>query len=716
MTSQNRRHFIKSIAAVSAASAAASSPYIQIIQQALAMPANNATGTIADVEHIVILMQENRSFDHYFGTMAGVRGFGDPFTQPLPDNRSIWEQAHTETDQPRIVMPFHLSEEAGNAQRADSTPHSAESTHLAWDDGKKDCWPNHKTQNAMGYYTERELPVQFALAKAFTICDAYFSSLNSPTGPNRIMLWTGNSDPFGQNGGPAYENAFMGLGPSSEGYSWTTYPERLEAAGVSWKVYVDAQDYYEDNPLVGFRAYRHANEAVGNASDGSPYPAYRDSDNEIDPLYKGVANTMPHGGMLETFKADVAAGRLPAVSWIVAPEAYCEHPAESAPVQGAWYTMEVLKTLVGNPDIWRKTAMFVMFDENDGYFDHLPQPGAPSFNPDRSFAGASTEDTRSEYFDVTRVTGLGPRVPMTVISPWSCGGWVNSEVFDHTSVIRFMEKRFGVEEPQISAYRRAITGDLTSCFDFSGLNEAPAINAPALDRAQADALTSAQAAQPYISVPSVAQQTLPRQLPGILPSRALPYALHVDATVAADRGSVTLMFRNIGTQAAVFHVCDKRHLDQIPRRYTVGAGRQLAGEWSIADADEGHYDLWVLGPNGFHRAFSGRLDADLSQPSPEIRISYDIASNCIIALLDNTGGAPCEFHAKANAYAAPAPQTATVVPGGRTSMGWSVSQYGNWYDFTVDVPRLAGFQRRFAGRIENGRDLISDPAMGLPRT
>ena len=179
---------------------------------------------------------------------------------------------------------------------------------------------------------------------------------------------------------------------------------------------------------------------------------------------------------------------------------------------------------------------------------------------------------------------------------------------------------------------------------------------------------------------------------------------------------VTLAFRNIGRQAAVFHVCDKRHLDQIPRRYTVGAGKQLGGEWLISEADEGHYDLWVLGPNGFHRAFVGSISADRSFASPEIRVSYDVAGNRVIALLENTGGAPCEFSAKANAYSSPAPATATVAPGEQASMEWAVSEYGNWYDLTVDVPALAGFQRRFAGRLENGHDLISDPAMGVPRT
>ncbi|MGM7343321.1 alkaline phosphatase family protein, partial [Acinetobacter baumannii] len=126
------------------------------------------------------------------------------------------------------------------------------------------------------------------------------------------------------------------------------------------------------------------------------------------------------------------------------------------------------------PEVWSKTALLINFDENDGYFDHMPSPSAPSRLKNGQYAGKSTlsnADMQDEYFDHAapegshsqptpdgRVYGPGPRVPLYVISPWSRGGWVNSQVFDHTSVLMFLEKRFGVKEPNISPYRRAVCG------------------------------------------------------------------------------------------------------------------------------------------------------------------------------------------------------------------------------------------------------------------
>ncbi|KAG1309405.1 hypothetical protein G6F62_014825 [Rhizopus arrhizus] len=102
------------------------------IRRALAIPANNRTGTINDVEHVVILMQENRSFDMYFGTFKGVRGFGDRITIPLAQNRSVWEQ----TNGTRVVMPYHLDSTQGNAQRVSGTPHDYVDAQMAWDGGR----------------------------------------------------------------------------------------------------------------------------------------------------------------------------------------------------------------------------------------------------------------------------------------------------------------------------------------------------------------------------------------------------------------------------------------------------------------------------------------------------------------------------------------------------------------------------------------------------
>ena len=449
------------------------------IRRALAMPtASSASGTIADVRHVVILTQENRSFDHYFGTMPGVRGFNDRFPIPLPNRRTVWQQSydpalapahHTRpdaNDQHRLIYPYVLDGRNGNAQRAPNTNHGWADGQAAWDNGRKTHWPTVKRPCSMGYYTREALPFHFALAEAFTVCDAYHCSVNSSTHPNRLMMMTGNFDPKGLAGGPAIENEFDTMGPSSAGYTWMTYPERLESAGISWKLYQNSPDFYEDNPLVGFRQYRRANERHGNATNGSPYPPYEDAHNAGNPLYKGIANTMPDGGLLQAFRDDIGRGALPQVSYIAAPEAYCEHGDPSSPIQGGWYIEQVLNALTAHPEIWQHTVLIVNYDENDGFFDHAAQPAAPSYNPDGSFAGKSTVSTEDEYAG-RFVVGLGARVPAMIVSPWSRGGWINSQVFDHTSIIQFLERCFGVAEPSISAYRRAICGNLMSCFDFT---------------------------------------------------------------------------------------------------------------------------------------------------------------------------------------------------------------------------------------------------------
>src|SRR5690606_3818322 len=177
-------------------------------------------------------------------------------------------------------------------------------------------------------------------------------------------------------------NQWDGLGASTEGWTWTTYPERLQQAGVTWKVYQNLPDNFTDNSLAGFQQFRRANEQAGNAPDGAPYPMWTPAMDAANPLYKGVANTMPDGGMLQALRDDAASGSLPQVSWVVAPAAYSEHPGPSSPVQGAWYIQEVLDALTANPEVWSKTVLLINFDENDGFFDHVPPPAAPSFNPD----------------------------------------------------------------------------------------------------------------------------------------------------------------------------------------------------------------------------------------------------------------------------------------------------------------------------------------------
>ncbi|SDV50127.1 phosphocholine-specific phospholipase C [Chitinasiproducens palmae] len=739
----SRRQFLQSATGAGLA-AAALAAFPLSIRKALAIPANNATGTIKDVEHVVILMQENRSFDHYFGTLKGVRGFGDRFPIPMPNGRKVWQQ---ERSNGALLTPYHLDGTANNAQRSSGTPHSWVDSQQAWDHGRIAQWPRYKTDTSMGYFKEQEIPFQFALANAFTLCDAYHCAMHTGTDANRTVHLTGTNGPTAQN--VAYVNNewdWISGTPGSDavGYSWKTYAERLEDAGIDWICYQNMPDEWGDNMLGAFRQFRAANLASGfpvssggepnspyaDTGQALPYHAYdRSTDNARQPLYKGVANTLPGttpDTYLDAFRRDIREGKLPQVSWLNAPSIYCEHPGPSSPVQGAWFIQEVLDALTAVPEVWSKTVLLVNFDENDGYFDHVPSPSAPSRNADLSLAGRSTlseTDMAAEYFTQPppdgstsqpapdgRVFGPGPRVPLFVISPWSRGGWVDSQVFDHTSVLRFLEARFGVQEPHISPYRRAICGDLTSAFNFATPNDEvlPKL-AGRLSRAAADQLRARQEALPAMPLPSDVQ--LPIQASGTRPSRALPYELHTSARCDAS-GTVKLLFANTGKQAAVFHVYDRHHLDRLPRRYVVEADKTLDDTWNAAADSLGRYDLWVLGPNGYHRHFVGdtaRL-AD-THVQAEIRVCYDIANGNVYADLINSGTAECTFTVAAPVYRDDGPWTVTVPAGGEQSLHWELADSGRWYDFEVKCSHDATFLRRFAGRVETGEHSVSDPAM-----
>jgi len=712
MTS-SRRNFLK-MAGGSAAATAALAAFPPAIRRALAIPANNATKSIRDVEYVVVLMQENRSFDHYFGTMNGVRGFSDRFPIPLAGGRTVLEQTYATGNTNRVVLPYHLDQTLGNAQRVSGTPHSQPDGQAAWDLGRMSAWPTSKKTQSMGYYTEQELGFQYALANAFTLCDAYHCSFHGGTNTNRLFHWTGTNDPFGRNGGPVIDNSGDSLNATGINYTWTTYPERLQSAGVTWKVYQNMPDNYTDNPLAGFAQYRAANAAKGNAIDGAPYPPYTAADEAVSPLYKGISNTMPDGGFVQALRDDVAAGTLPQVSWVVAPATYSEHPGPSSPVQGAWYTQQVIDALTSNPDIWSRTVLLINFDENDGFFDHLPPPCAPALDGKGLPVGYTSMDASPEYYSVDKTPfGPGPRVPMYVVSPWSRGGWVNSQVFDHTSVLRFLEQRFGVAETNISAYRRAVMGDLTSAFDFVNPNGNVTVGV-SFDKAKADADRAAQDAKTQIPVPTVAAQSVPVQAKGTRPSRALPYTLHTSGVEEPATNSFLLRFKNDGKQAAVFHVYDRLNLSDVPRRYALEAGVSHDARIDVS-ADNGRYDLWVLGPNGYHRAFQGDVTAQKAAgggAAPEIQVCYDDGPEPKVWLtLINRGSATCTFTIKPNAYRTDGPWSFEVPAGKSLDQGYPVKSQANWYDFTVTTQQ-GGFNRRFAGRLENGVHTTSDPAMG----
>ncbi|HEY0915217.1 MAG TPA: phospholipase C, phosphocholine-specific [Solimonas sp.] len=696
----DRRRFLQ----LAGAGVAGATIFPQILAEALAIPAARRSGTIHDVEHVVILMQENRSFDHYFGTLRGVRGFGDRFTVPQSGGRTVWEQRNLAG---QVIRPYHLDSSAGNAQRVSGTPHGWADSIPAWNKGRFGRWPTFKENQSMGYYRQAELPFQFALADAFTICDAYHCAYHGNTNPNRLFMFTGWNDPHGTGGGPRLYNDNDDLGPSGEGFTWTTYAERLEAAGVSWKVYQDMDDNFTDNSLEGFRNFRLAWEN-------------RESEPNNPLLLKGLSTTMK-AGSFDGLRNDVLAGRLPQVSYVVGPAGYSEHTGPSSPVQGGWFTQEVLRALIADPEVWSKTVLLVMFDENDGFFDHMPSPAAPSFLAAGQItgakAGASTADDSGERYATNANSrdpsfvgssfGPGPRVPMYIVSPWSRGGWVNSQAFDHTSIIRFLEARFGVAEPTITPYRRAFMGDLTSCFNFANPNDEAFPALPYGTREQADALRQAQEQLPQIAAPTGDAGTLPQQERGVRYSRALPYELHVEPLRSAL--GLELFFSNTGSAGAVFHVYNQNDLDGVPHRYAVEPGKQLSHRWTPGLT--GNHDLWVLGPNGFHRHFrnAGALS---SAASPEVRVCYDIANGDVSLKLRNDGTAACTFHVAANAYRNDGPWSFKVEAGREIEHFWALADSGAWYDLSVTVDEDAAFLRRVAGRVETGRHSVSDPAMG----
>ncbi|HYG43598.1 MAG TPA: phospholipase C, phosphocholine-specific, partial [Bordetella sp.] len=663
-------------------------------------------GTINDVKHVVILMQENRAFNHYFGAMRGVRGFGDRFPIPLASGKSVWFQS----DGTQEVPPYHLDRESMNAIFVPGTPHSFSDAQAAWNQGKFGFWPKYKNVHSMGYYRRNDIPFQYALAEAFTICDGYHCSITTGTDPNRIVFWSGsNFNPeLGRLGinctdsdsepnnlrcwitGALPEPGYTYQGSS---FKWPTLPDLLEKSGVSWRFYQDP-----NNNWTGAMHGGLAFESFRTAEPGSP-------------LYeKGMSHYS-----LEALTNDVRNNTLPEVSWVLPSPPESEHPGGGGSTsQGADYISRVLDALTANPEVWAKTAFFITFDENDGLFDHLPPPAVPSYDADGNLMGKSTVALDGEYFSdparkylkaddtisgTTRPWGLGPRVPMYVISPWSRGGWVNSEAFDHTSLGRFLEQRFGITVDSISPWHRAVCGDLTSAFDFETPNDPSFPTLP--DNSDYAAQEAQQRTMPRADPPLTPQPLY--QEPGTRYSRALPYELHVSARVGDD-GRVKLIFSNTGKAGAVFHVYDKNHLDLIPRRYTVEAGKMLEDDWD-APADGGDYDLWVYSTNGFVRTFSGNSGTGAKV---EAQVCYDVQEGSVYAKVANNGAAAARVTLQANAYRTDGPWTLDVPAGQVAEQHWVLADSGNWYDFTLEADGLA---RRFAGRVETGSHTVSDPAM-----
>lgn len=695
----DRRTFLK---LVSSGALAASLP--SSIARALEIPAHNSHGSIEDVEHIVIFMQENRSFDHYFGTLRGVRGFGDPRAVKLPNGDPVWYQPNGSGG---YLLPFHPDVSNAGLSFIEDTDHGWNKTHNALNKGNLDQWVIEKGSTSMTFLTRQDIPFHYALADAFTVCDAYHCSLLGPTDPNRYHMWTGWVGNDGSGGGPVIDN-------SEAGYDWHTYPERLTKAGISWKVYqdigagLDAPDFwgwgnnayignYGDNSLLYFHQYQ-------NSTPGSPLYQAALTGTDIKSLPGSNPQVAPH--LVDQFRADVLANKLPKISYIVAPEAYSEHPNWPANY-GAWYIAQFLDALTANPAVWSKTALFLTYDENDGLFDHMVPPTPPQ----NSAQGLSTVPTTNEIFPGNASYqagpyGLGVRVPMVVISPWSKGGYVSSEVFDHTSLIRFIERRYaednpGLIESNITPWRRAVAGDLTSAFNFRN----PNTTMVALPSTASWVPPNQNRYPDYVPAPP-ANQKLPAQEAGIRPARPVPYQVDVYGDPNFSTGAFTIQFANEG-KTAVFQV-RSGNSSQGPWTYTLGEDQQISDSFAIKANNLTAYDLSVYGPNGFLRAFKGSITG-ANAANLSVRTAYHGEDNAITLYGVNRGAQTVTIRLT-NVYTGEV-LSSDIHAGESGHHTFPLHATNGWYDFIIEVAQDASFRYQVAGHLETGKESTTDPAI-----
>jgi phospholipase C len=750
MSYTDRRKFLKLMGMTAAMSTLKTN-----IAKALAIPANNRTGTINDVEHIVILMQENRPFDHHFGTLRGVRGFSDPraVNINLPLQGGIGTTPASVFLQPAgaanvaagfavpagtvggpadgvdVIPPFRVNPESISPGLTSSgltylpgTNHSWPSTHAAWNQGQYDNWAIRKGPMAMSYMTRDDIPYHYALADAFTVGDAYYHSAMGPTNPNRIYQWTGcNLGPGGTDGHGAGPVTANGLSPNNAYWDFPTFPEVLQAAGVSWRIYQDlagqtfAPDFgdgtgnsfagnFGDDTLLYFNQYLNAAPGTplfDNAATGTEII------NIIPPAGAPAADWLAWAEHLfDNFRNDVTGGKLPQVSWIAAPAGYTEH--SDWPINySAWYISQVLDILVSNPDVFRKTVLIVTYDEADGSFDHIVPPTPPQSAPADGDSTVSIENeiVTNDPGGVNGPIGLAQRVPFVAISPWSKGGFVNSQVFDHTSLIRFIEKRFGVQEPNISPWRRAVVGDLTSVFNFANPNDTPA-SLPATDGFLPPPAELAggntNTFQPTLNSVIVG---VPTQEKGIRPARALPYELDAQASVDASNGTVVLTFLNTGRATVVFQVRSGNPADPV-RDYTVEPGKTLSGTWNVASS----YSLSVYGPNGFVRYFNGSVGPSAIVLDVRSKYGSEGGRGSIQLKITNVAGNQDKVSVL-DAYTGNL-STRVLHPHATLVDNLSLDQFYGWYDLIVTVAGDPTFKYRLAGHVETGEDSSSDPALG----
>lgn len=838
---ESRREFIRKSLLLSGA-AGLSTMLPASIQRALAIDPKLGS-TFLDAEHIVILMQENRSFDHCFGTLQGVRGFNDPRAITLPDQKPVWMQTDALGD---TYAPFRLNIKDSKVTWIGSLPHSRASQVDANNNGKYDQWLNTKKSGnkkykgmplTLGHYNREDLPFNYAMADAFTVCDQNFCSGMTSTTPNRSFFWTGKV---------SYDlDGLQKVNIRNDDFSygklpWKTFPELLQENKIAWRFYqndLSCGGGYKGeerawlgnfgcNLLEFFAAYNvkfskrnvenlqklvdtlpgeinklqeaspsseaaakkiqadlsHKMKALDNATEDlkkwskDAYNKLTDQQKELfknafvinsgDPGYRDITTltynegqtkrevTVPKGDVLHQFRTDVSTGKLPAVSWLAGPQNFSDHP--SAPWYGAWYVSEVLDVLTKDPEVWKKTIFITTYDENDGYFDHVPPFSIPDENKPETGLVSKGIDTEIEHVRLANELkqgvpekaareapiGLGFRVPMLIASPWSRGGRVCSEVFDHTSTLQFLEVFFSnklkkkIHLDNISKWRRTICGDLTSVFNpFNGekpgkinyldrnnmvetiYNAKFKADPSGFKKLSAADITAFNANPRGSDVMSVQEK-------GIRPSCALPYEIYSDGKLTADKKAFEIKFKAgnavFGKKAAgvpftvyapVKFKDDKT--SEICRNWSFAAiaGDTLTYSWPIEHFEGGNYHLRVNGPNGYYREFKGNGQLNvLTVLCAYHQVNGKLTGDILLKLI-NKQAKPISVTIKDQGYGKAAVKK-KIAASGTAELVFDLKKSHGWYDFSVLADGIDAFEERYAGRVETGVESFSDPVMG----
>ncbi|MEP0711169.1 phospholipase C, phosphocholine-specific [Algoriphagus sp.] len=836
----SRREFLKKAALVTGG-ASIWSAMPSAVQKAMAIPAAPGT-TFYDAEHVVMLMQENRSFDHCFGTMKGVRGFNDPRAITLPDLNPVWLQPDRNGNR---FAPFRFDIKDTKATWMSGTPHSWENQVDARNDGKYDNWieakrPGKEYYNlplTMGFYSREDLPFYYALADAFTVCDQHFCAALTGTTTNRSYFWTGKT--HGADGEKAkVRNEELTYG--KEG-TWRTFPELLEDNEISWKVYQNELSIttelegeaesllanFTDNNLEWFSQFgvrfhpehylflqkRHQSlpseiselkvklasnptnleELEKELKEKEEGLAYLDvyvekwnaeefdklSDraksihkkafqtNTGDPNYHQTETLayqekdadretlIPKGDILHQFRKDVKEGTLPTVTWLVAPQKFSDHP--SAPWYGAWYASEIMNILTEDPEVWKKTIFIINYDENDGYFDHIPpfvppHPIEPNGKMSAGLSSAGEYVTAEEEINYgfkpedarTSPVGLGYRVPLIIASPWTRGGYVNSEVCDITSTIQFLEnflsKKTGkkIEETNISSWRRTVSGDLTSAFrPYHGekISHAEPINETEFVQQIYNAkfkneptnfikLTEEEATRAAQNMANSAIFAV--QEKGTKPSNGLKYDLHADGNVSSDGKNFIITFTAsqeiFGKEAlgSGFNVyAPGKYLNRKTNAFepvktwafAVKSGDSISYDWPISEFENGMFHLRVYGPNGFYREFKGTPTSSKIEVAATSLLKKNKPTEELEFSIKNTSTSKLTLSIQDNIYQK-LNQEIKLEAGKETNVKIDTSKYKGWYEVTLESKENKDLKITYAGRLETGKDSISDPQMG----